>query len=580
MSLNLLCSHRFPLPLYCSFSPSSHKFPFPSATLFCIFFHHQHHYSSSRTADLFTLKASSSSSSSNDSPTKEKVVSELLDEELLSAVSAAKDADQVLDIIANRTNRISGFVGPSDCCLILSAAIGRGNADLALSVFGAMRSSAFDSEVGEYDNQVQRWKWSRPDVDTYNLLIQGLASLLRVSDALRIISSICRVGVSPSEEVPFGKVIKCPSCMIAVAVAQPQHGVQIVSCSKCRYQYELVSGTISSIESEEISMDVPAWKRGLSILQIVKLNIPAAVHSIVVETPSGLARTHKFATETVDLPAQEGERVTIALAAPETVYREVGPFRLSSKLPNFFPGEPMCLTNHSDGRESALLRAPVKENGTSLTNPSVLFPLLVMLASGDAATGIIDPSLPKLILAAGVSSFVVGATFSNLVYPQLGKLPQKLVDTLAIRQQLLSQYDVLQSRIKELQKASENEVWMLARLCQLEKKILAVGEPSYRARRSRVKRVQDSLETSLKKRIELIESYARISSMIEIEVEMDSDVLAAEAATNVENIAGQIQQIMEIENLEEKWRLQAEANDEAERLLSTEPIPTEQVTDR
>lgn len=29
-------------------------------------------------------------------------------------------------------------------------------------------------------------------------------------------------------------------------------------------------------------MDVPAWKRGLQFLQIMKQNIPAAVHSIVV----------------------------------------------------------------------------------------------------------------------------------------------------------------------------------------------------------------------------------------------------------------------------------------------------------
>ncbi|MCD9559457.1 hypothetical protein HAX54_017416 [Datura stramonium] len=76
----------------------------------------------------------------------------------------------------------------------------------------------------------------------------------------------------------------------------------------------------------------------------------------------------------------------------------------------------------------------------------------------------------------------------------------------------LYKYDVLQSRIKELKESTENE----------------------------------------------------ISSIIEIEVEMDSDVLAAEAAGNAENIAEQIQQIMELENLEEKWKIQAEANDEAE----------------
>lgn len=89
-------------------------------------------------------------------------------------------------------------------------------------------------------------------------------------------------------QVPFGKVVRCPSCKIAVAVAQPQHGIQvsmsntfdfifrgmpqirffvqsvvthttnvmqIASCAKCSYQYELVSGNIDSIASEEIGLD-------------------------------------------------------------------------------------------------------------------------------------------------------------------------------------------------------------------------------------------------------------------------------------------------------------------------------------
>ncbi|KAL0331084.1 UNVERIFIED_CONTAM: hypothetical protein Sangu_1653900 [Sesamum angustifolium] len=420
-----------------------------------------------------------SSSASSD---QGKLPSDLFDDQLLGRVSAATDAAEVLLLIAEERRTSRGVVSVSDCRLIISAALDRGNADLALSVFSAMRSS-FDSGPGWIDDAklVERWKWSRPDVHTYTLLVKGLAASLRISDALRMIDCVCRVGVSPGEEVPFGKVVRCPSCMIAIAVAQPQQGIQLVSCSKCRYQYELVSGNIVTIESEEISMDVPAWKRGLQFLQIMKQNIPAAVHSIVVETPSGVARTHRFATETVDLPAQEGERVTVAVAAPLSAYRE---------------------------------------------------------------------------------------------------LPQRLVDITSIRQQLLSQYDVLQTRIMELKKAAETEVWMLARMCQLENKIYAVGEPSYRARRSRVKKVREGLENSLKNRVELIESYARISSMIEIEVELELDVAAAEAVGNVENIAEQIEQIMESENLEEKWRMQAEANDEAERLLSSETIPTEQVFNR
>lgn len=62
--------------------------------------------------------------------------------------------------------------------------------------------------------------------------------------------------------------------------------------------------------------------------------------------------------------------------------------------------------------------------------------------------------------------------------------------------------------------------------------------------------------------------------MIEIEVEMDSDVIAAEAASSAERISEQIQQLMEIDSLEEQWRIQAEANDEAERLLSSDSSET------
>ena len=38
------------------------------------------------------------------------------------------------------------------------------------------------------------------------------------------------------------------------------------------------------------------------------------------------------------------------------------------------------------------------------------------------------------------------------------QLPQRSVDAIAIKQQLLAQYDMLQSRIKELKEAAEKEV--------------------------------------------------------------------------------------------------------------------------
>lgn len=140
-----------------------------------------------------------------------------------------------------------------------------------------------------------------------------------------------------------------------------------------------------------------------------------------------MARTHRFATETVDLPAQQGERVTIASAAPSTVYREVGPFKFTPKASNFYAGEPICLTNHEDDRESKLLRAPAKDGGSILTNPSLLFPLVAVLATGDAASGVIDPSLPQLLSVAAVASLAIGATFNTIVFPQLSMVSFKVL---------------------------------------------------------------------------------------------------------------------------------------------------------
>ncbi|PUZ51015.1 hypothetical protein GQ55_6G128400 [Panicum hallii var. hallii] len=488
-----------------------------------------------------------------------------LDADLLRRVSGAGDADQALDIVAESAGGSVAALEAPECNAILAAALDRGNVELALSVFDAMRSGF--AGVGG-------WRWARPDVRTYALLVQRLAAALRVSDAIRIIDYVSCAGVSSTEEVPFGIIVRCPTCMVAVAVAQPQDGTQVVSCSKCRYQYELFSGEITSIESEEVSMDISALEKALRFINIRKDGLPAAVHSIVIRAPSGIARTHRFATQNVELPAQEGERVTISLAAPSNVYREMGPLKIAARSQGFKPGEPMCLTNHNNGQVSKLLRAPSKNEGSFFLSPYLLIGALALLASGDAASAFIDPSLPRLITATAVASAAVGTTLNQVVLPSIQKLPQKAVDIVAVRQQLLSQYDILQSRLKELKQFAQKEVWMLARMCQLDNKILAVGEPSYRARRGRLKRVRESLESTLSARIELMESYAKLCSMIEIEVEMDSDVIAAEAASSAERISEQIQQLMEIDSLEEQWRIQAEANDEAERLLSSDSSET------
>uniref|UniRef100_A0A0D9X6R7 Uncharacterized protein n=1 Tax=Leersia perrieri TaxID=77586 RepID=A0A0D9X6R7_9ORYZ len=428
-----------------------------------------------------------------------------LDADLLRRVSGAADAGEALDIVDELAG-CTGGLDASDCNAIVVAALDRGNVQLALSVFEAMRSGF--ARAGT-------WRWARPDLQTYALLVQRLAAALRVSDALRIIDYVSRAGVSSAEEVPFGMIIRCPSCMVAVAVAQPQHGTQIVSCSKCRYQYELFSGDITSIESEEVSMDISALDKALRFINVVKDGLPAAVHSIVIRTPSGTARTHKFATHTVELPAQEGERVTISLAAPSNVYRQMGPLKISARSQGFRSGEPMSLTNHINKQVSRLLRAPSKNEGPFVFNPYLLFGALALLASGDATSAFIDPSLPRLITATAFASAAVGTTLNQVILPEIRKLPQKTVDIIALRQQLLSQYDMLQIRLKDLKQLAEKEL---------------IGV--------------------------MLEMPLQLCSMIEIEVEMDSDVIVAEAASSAQ------------------WRIQAEANDEAERLLSSDSSET------
>lgn len=509
-------------------------------------------------------------------------VSSFQNENLLRKVSAAKDAEEALSVIAEHfrgNNSNGGTVSSEDSAAIIAAALAQNNADLAFSVLQAMRCDLIQSKLerelqdGNFTNSsIQCWRWDQPDITTYTTLIRGLAASLRVSDAIRAIKDISCVGTPLGDEVSFGKVVKCPYCMIAFAVVQPQHGIQVVACSKCRYQYELMSGEIVNIESESISTNISVMESGLRILQIKKQIIPAAIHSIVIRAPNGLAFTHRFATQSADLPAQEGERVTIALAAPSNVGRAIGPFRLSTRTPGRRPREPMCITNHVTGLEFHPLQAPPKYDSSASFGTSLIVPAVALLASGDAATAFIDPTLPKLILSVAASAIVLGTAMNTLVMPQLNQLPQRMVDALAVRQQLLSQYNLLQSRLKDLIQAAEEEVWMLARMCNLENKIEVVGEPSYSARKSRVKRARENLDESLVARLKLIDSYAKLASMIEIEVEMDKDVFAAEEVTNASSIAEQIERLMELEDLEKQWRIQAEANDEIERLLRSAPV--------
>ncbi|CAK9859237.1 unnamed protein product [Sphagnum jensenii] len=500
------------------------------------------------------------------------VVAGLEDERFLRRVAMAADADAALAMIAERAgdhSGISGIVSNQYCSDLMIAALAEGNGELAFSILEAMRSSIIQRRVNDRE---EGWRWAQPNVSTYAALVKGLAASLCVADAIQMVANVRRRGIPAGDEVPFGKVVTCPTCKTTLAVVQPQQGVQVVPCAKCRYQYELWSGTVTSCDSESISMNISAFERGLRALQLLKRPIPAAVHSIVVSAPNGVARTLRCATESADIPAQEGERVTVASAAPANAGFGIGPLKVNARSPGWRPSEPMAITNHVTSRVGSLLRPPPKAGSGAAFDSSFIIPAAILLVSSDAATALIDPTLPRAIAIGAAVAIGLGGAANAFVLPRLNQLPERTADAMALRQQLLAQHELLQTRLQDLSQAAADDVRMLARMCQLQNKMEAVGEPAYSARIERVQKAREGLDERLVARLELIDSYAKIASMIEIEVEMDVDVLAAEGARTSESIADQIERLMDVEDLQMAWKIQAEANDELERLLQSSPL--------
>jgi hypothetical protein len=125
------------------------------------------------------------------------------------------------------------------------------------------------------------------------------------------------------------------------------------------------------------------------------------------------------------------------------------------------------------------------------------------------------------------------------------------------RQRLLGQYAQLASKAETVMAESAEDVRVLARLWQLKNKMESVGAggggaavmaavaggpvagpaaaararsttpSSYSARIDRVSSACAGIEQRLSKRIELLDGYARVMNMIEIEVEMELQVRVA-----------------------------------------------------
>lgn len=124
-------------------SSSSNKFFYPTSSSiftfnnstysFLITFSYKHFLNYSNTK---LLRATDSSNSS--------AVENAFDHDgelIISRVSTCKDSNEALELIAELTKTSSGVVSVQDCSSIISAALDCDNADLALSVFSAMRST-------------------------------------------------------------------------------------------------------------------------------------------------------------------------------------------------------------------------------------------------------------------------------------------------------------------------------------------------------------------------------------------------------------------------------------------------------
>ncbi|CAI5965057.1 unnamed protein product [Closterium sp. NIES-64] len=294
---------------------------------------------------------------------------------------------------------------------------------------------------------------------------------------------------------------------------------------------------------------------------------PVAVHSVVLKAPDGTSQINTFATVTPSVPAQSGERITIACAAPSfssslasslssslpssssasrkssaSKRKIAGVFPApANRTPGWNPSEPMALTNHVTRQTLALLRAPPKatRDSGSLSLPPWVLPLGGALVAanvvGAAAVsmGIMEPnaitdgtmgSVVGWVAAGGAAT---GGAYNFLLLPKLRELPGSVVDGMAVRQQLLEQHAALRQRLEALSAAASEEVRMLARMCQLQNKMQSIGQPStYSARWERVVAARKGLDQRLLARINLVDSYAKVLSLIE----MDADVPMAQAA--------------------------------------------------
>ncbi|BDA44546.1 hypothetical protein COCOBI_06-0220 [Coccomyxa sp. Obi] len=492
---------------------------------------------------------------------------------LIRRLTSCEAANEALNLFlqeaesdTSTSTSASGFT-EEECRSLIGAAMERGNVALALSIYEAMcRARPGTGRGSSTAEGLGAVSWPHASLDTVSAVVRGLARALRLKDAFGAIEDVRRRGVPLGDEVPFGHVVNSPMAPgTPLTVVQPHEGCKVVACASTRYEYEVFTGDVVSVESEALVSQQSLLLAAARAANIWRKPPLAAVHQMVLRAPDGRARSLRFGTATADVPAQVGERVSVVCSPDPAAASSGGQQQqraglLGSAPPFTKPGQPLTMTNHALGRETPLQPPPSSAAGI----PGWLLPAAVILSASDAASGLIDPALPLLIAGGVATVATTGVLGTTVLLPRLKQLPERLLQLETVRQKLLAQHNAIVVRMDALVAEASDDVRVLARLWQLQNKMQSVGTAgSYGARIERVATAVEGLEGRLHKKLELLDGYARVANMIEIEVEIDTEVPAAE----VQGIEEQLQRLEEVAEMQADWRLQAEAQDEVERLL-------------
>lgn len=326
----------------------------------------------------------------------------LLSPSLLRRASAASDANEVLDLLVEELGSTAALC-ERDALDLLLAALDRDNVALAQSVYRAMKAATPGGSVASVDGATPHWPAA--SVDTSAALVVGLARALQTREAIEIINALRSRGLPTAEDIGFGSLVACPADpQRPLAVVQPQEGVKPVADAVTRYEYELYSGTVASCSSESLVTERSWLRAAVQRVGLVRRPATSAVHTLAVQTPAGKQRTFRVGTETADVPAKTGDRVTVVCAPETPVFSRRR--LLSSAPPGTKPGEALSMTNHTTQTSTRLLRPPAP-GGQDI--PGWWLPVAVVLAGSDAASSLVDPALPYL-LAGGLAAVIATAT--------------------------------------------------------------------------------------------------------------------------------------------------------------------------